>query len=129
MRKRSSKKGLNIALIGGAALGGVAAGMVVTKVLPQIGLPEDIAPYIPLALGAFLTMQKDPLMQAAGVGMIGAGAPTALNKLGVNINMPAGMLPMGADYTAPDQFNPVVMNGIPTLVDSYGNTNELGIGG
>lgn len=108
--KRAGKSKLNMSLLGGAAVGGIAVGMVANKVLPSVGLPDQIVPFVPIGLGIFLAMQRNPLMQAVGVGMIGASAPKALEAVGIEIGNPLGLMP-GYNYSVNGPNYPVVIQG------------------
>lgn len=109
----AKSKKLNIGIIGAAAAGGLAVGMVANKVLPSTGLPESIQPYLPLALGVFLTMQRNPILQAAGVGMIGSSAPAALSAAGINIGAPQSLLMPGTYVETLELPMPAITGNFP----------------
>jgi hypothetical protein len=99
MKNRSKKQDFTI-LAAGAA-GGVAVGLVAKQVIPLLGLPDSITPYVPAVLGVGLSiMAKDPMFKAAGIGMIGAAAPGILTALGIDLGDPMlGLNSQPYDYT------------------------------
>ena len=79
----------DIMILGAAAAGGVGAGIVAKQLIPSLGLPASISPFIVPALGAALAiMVKEPIVKGIGLGMIAAGVPTMLSGLGINIGEP-----------------------------------------
>lgn len=122
----AQKKKLNIGLIGAAAAGGLTVGLVADKVLPSLGLPDNVTPFIPVALGVFLATQKNPMLVGIGVGMIGSAAPKALQAVGINIGAPFNMVPGGAAYvetlTLPDSYQASITGNNPAM-------DPIGIGG
>jgi len=105
MKKFDFKKALTNT--GGALAGGVAAGFV-EKELGSKVFPNDPgkAAYVPLALGAFLSTQKNPMLAAAGMGMVGAMGTTIAENLDLGITG-VQRLNAGGDYTrlSPAQQN------------------------
>lgn len=88
MRKINFKKAFSQSA--GAFAGGVAAGFVVdqlgTKIFPDN--PRN-ASFIPVILGAFLSTQKNEMISAAGLGMVGAMANTIAADFGLTISGPS----------------------------------------
>lgn len=64
--------------------GGYAADKVVEIVAEMIPEHADKAPFAPVALGFFLSQQKNKMAAAAGLGMIGASASSVLSVVGIN---------------------------------------------
>jgi hypothetical protein len=56
-------------------------------------IPESFRPYVPIAIGIGMQMAKNPMLQAAGQGMIAGGIPPALAALGVEIPNITGSTP------------------------------------
>lgn len=72
--------------VGAAAAGGVFAPVIKAQ-LGNITKGDDrLATIATVAAGVFLTMQKNKMIQDAGVGMIGAMGADLAQSLGVNLN-------------------------------------------
>lgn len=69
---------------GGALAGGVAAATVEKFVSDSFPDMADRAYLGPAILGAFLSQQKDSMIQAVGIGMIGAAGPAVASEIGIN---------------------------------------------
>lgn len=116
-----AKKKLDLGTIAAAAGGGLAVGMVADKVLPSLGLPDSVTPFIPAALGVFLAMQKNPLLTAVGLGMVASATPKALNAVGINIGAPFNLIPGGQAYVETLQLpQTTIMSGVDPAYSPIG---------
>lgn len=84
---------------GGAFAGGVASGFVVREIGDRIfpNKPSNAA-FVPLALGAVLSVQKNELLASAGLGMVGAMSNVVAENLNLGITG-VSRLNAGRTYT------------------------------
>lgn len=74
-----------IMTMGVATLSGVVTGFVQEKVDEQLPDQPELAAFIPVGIGAFLSQQKDKNLQTAGIAMMGAGGSKLLSAFGVEL--------------------------------------------
>jgi hypothetical protein len=81
-KKMTSKLPTNeiLGIIAGSVAAGVAA-KAVNQFLPT--LPAPVKNLIPVGLGVFLAMQKNPLVKGAGFGMIAKGSSDIVAAFGI----------------------------------------------
>jgi len=90
----------------GAVAGGAASAFVSEKVAEISPDAGKFAPYVPLALGAYLSQNKNKMLQSAGLGMIGASGGVLLESFGINgLSQPGQKM-----YLSPGQQKKMLKN-------------------
>ena len=84
-RRVGAVGGSNVSTFAGVAVGALAARLISTKFLAN--MDTKIQSAIQVGAGVFLSMQKNPLVKGAGLGMLGAGVISA----GQSFNLISGI--------------------------------------
>lgn len=84
-RRVGAVGGSNVSTFAGVAVGALAARLIASKFLST--MDTKIQSAIQVGAGVFLSMQKNPLVKGAGLGMLGAGVISA----GQSFNLISGI--------------------------------------
>ena len=116
MAVRRKKFDINEALsmTAGAVAGGAAAAFVSDKIGEFMPDTPEIGAFAPIALGAYLSQNKNKMLSAAGLGMIGSSGGVLLETFGIGVN--------GVGRSSVKRLNPAQQK---TLLDTVMSRKQM----